>query len=190
MTKQDKRFLEINQGENWINIEHKTLIFECRYDLGWSVSAATEIKRKLYVTKQVHQNTLFYNKEGRQKGLDKINMCSFVVPSTPEYLHSLYCAKYLDSQVMLKNVWTSCMSQMLQDVFSSLPSSLLLNNLVFFLRHVLDEISKMPWICFHIDVLSTVLIPFIHIFALLLACRDWLIMSNACMLLVKQCFSH
>ncbi len=66
----------------------------------------------------------------------------------------------------------------------------LLNNLVFFLRHVLDEISKMPWICFHIDVLSTVLIPFIHIFALLLACRDWLIMSNACMLLVKQCFSH
>ncbi len=89
MTKQDKRFLEINQGENWINIEHKTLIFECRFDLGWSVSAATEIKRKLYVTKQVHQNTLFYNKEDRQKGLDKINMCSFVVPSTPEYLHSL-----------------------------------------------------------------------------------------------------
>ncbi len=59
------------------------------------------------------------------------------------------------------------------------------NNLVFF-HHVLDEISKMPWFCFHIDILSTVLIPFIHIFALLLACHDWLIMSNACMLLVKQ----
>ncbi len=51
-----------------------------------------------------------------------------------------------------------------------------------FFHHVLDEISKMPWICFHIDVLSTVLIPFIHIYSHCFshAVIGWLCTMPAC----------